>query len=236
MKLIKLSVCAVAFLLTAPIWATTTTIWGGFEDTTGSGSDYDYNDLVFSISGNNLTLSLTTAGTGTWQSSSGVVLGTSGSPFWNDASFDGPKDNIGYCIYGGGSCNGGVALDAGANFLATTGTEKDVNDVYFSVDGQVGTTISLTITSDTDTLGWELIGSNVVHTLGDTPGSYSFTPGGDFQLVGIVNGNKDYGSDSSSQFAFFESPAATPEPSSLMLLGSGLLGMAGIARRRFGRK
>ncbi len=31
-------------------------------------------------------------------------------------------------------------------------------------------------------------------------------------------------------------PSATPEPSSLMLLGSGLLGIAGFARRRFVRK
>lgn len=230
MKLFKVFALAVAFCLTTPLWASTTTIYGGFEDTTGSGSDYDYNDLVFSISGNGLTLN----STGQWFNPSGLVLGTSGSPFWNNASSDGPNYNIGYCMYGGGSCNGGVALDSNGDYLATS-TGGSVNDVYFSlpsVGSGVDTTITLSISADTDTLGWALVSNpTVVHALGGV-GSYSFTPGGNFELVGIVNGSTDYYSDSGSgvsQFAFF---ASTPEPSSFMLLGSSLLGAAGMLRRR----
>ncbi|HZS56318.1 MAG TPA: PEP-CTERM sorting domain-containing protein [Bryobacteraceae bacterium] len=226
MKFMKAGVCALAFFLAAPIWATT--IWGGFEDTTGHSADYDYNDLVFSISGNNLALK-TANNDGVWFGTSGLVLGTSGTPFWNNASLDAQKDNVGYCMYGGGTCNGGVALDANGAYLATAGRDS-VNDVYFSVNGGVDTQIVLKISADNDSLGYELL-NDPTHTIHSITSGVAFTPGGNFELVGRVAGGGTYLSDDGrgvSQFAFFE----TPEPATTGLLGLGLFGGALFMRKR----
>ena len=123
----------VAAFLAGPTWGqqnqlsscpanTSCTIWGGFEDTVAGNSDYDYNDLVFSLTGNGLTLG-TIGGTAAGSQTGGLFAkptatlnqgDASGSlaapPFWNNPSQDGTGGkNVGWCIYGGGACGAGLA-------------------------------------------------------------------------------------------------------------------------------
>ncbi len=232
-----------ALLVTSPIYATptTTTYWGGFEDTVGSSSDYDYNDLVFSISGTSLMLN---TATGVWfnKASAGALNtaagghGLAGSPFWNNASYDGSGGyNVGWCIYGGGACNGGTGMAPSDQYLASA-TGKSVNDVFFSVNGNVSEQVTLSISADTNTLGWELQSGGPIHLFGNgVQGPVSFTPGGNFVLVAEVNGGSTFTSntaarDGVSQFAFFGDPV--PEPSSMGLLGIALIGCYCAFRKR----
>jgi hypothetical protein len=108
-------------LLTSPAFATT--YYGGFEDTSGSGADYDYNDLIFSVTATDLTLH---PATGQWvnQSAAGALntgagaAGLAGTPFWNNSSLDGAGGmNVGFAIYGGGAINAGVGWPLEINIL-----------------------------------------------------------------------------------------------------------------------
>jgi hypothetical protein len=241
MRFNTINLVITALLLVTPSFATT--YWGGFEDTVGSGADYDYNDMVFSISGDGLTLN---TATGVWfnKSSAGALNtgfgahGLAGTPFWNNTSLDSSGgDSVGFCIYGGGVCNGGVALAAGDQYLATA-TGNSVNDVYFSVDGNVTEQVTLSISADTNTLGWRLKSGGPINPFtSGVQGPVSFTPGGDFILVGLVGGGPTFTSNSAandgvSHFAFFGPSAATPEPASIALLGFALLGGGLVFRKK----
>jgi hypothetical protein len=174
------------------------------------------------------------------------VLGTSGTPFWNAASYDGPKFNIGYCIYGGGACNEGVAMDPGARYLAKAGNSSaTANNVYFTNDGRVSADIKMEISSDTDILGWYSLSNPYdVHWLNTSgqPGFFSFNPQGSFGIAAnnadiSVHGQTFYSSlvynNASSHFAFFgNNVAAAPEPGEMGLVGGGLLVAGFFLRKR----
>ena len=225
-----------AALLTSPAFATT--YWGGFEDTSGSGADYDYNDLIFSLTGTNLALHTTT---GVWfnQASAGVLntgagaAGLAGTPFWNNSSLDGAGGkNVGFAIYGGGTIGGPLA--PGDQYLATA-TGASVNDVYFSVTGDVSEQVAISITAATDSLGWQLRTGGAIHLFAAGVQGVTFTPGGDFVLIGNVAtpatsfASNTAAADGVSHFAFFG--PAVPEPSSIGLLGFALLS-GGLAFRK----
>lgn len=233
MKIRNFILTGAAMLLASPIFAST--YYVGFEDlsaTKGSTSDFDYNDLVFSLSGANLTLKTTD---GKWYSN--PTINQNGDPFWDKVSWDGDKKNIGYCIYGGGNC--GTALAPGSQFLADkTGTNKTADDVYFSNSGSVAATVYLSITSAKDTLYWYKTSGGPLNQINTTPGTYAFNPMGDFGLAAYnANTKMLYYSQLSrcddpndpAHFAFFQ---PTPEPGTMGAMAGGLILLGSIYRRR----
>ena len=106
MNLRNIALGGALILLSVPAWAAT--YYGGFEDTIGG--DYDFNDIVFKITGATL---VTTTGSFFGDTAAALLASNdSGSPFWNNTSFDPDTahDNVGYCVYGDatdpGTCGG----------------------------------------------------------------------------------------------------------------------------------
>ena len=230
------------------------TVYVGYKDNAGPSVDYDYNDLIFSLTSNSLQLSAA----GLWQfkptlsgdAYNSANAGLQNTPYWNNSSYDGPQMGIGWCIYGGGNCNGGVGLDPTADYLTTNPNSPfgSVTDVTFTSTGSVGASIALKISTGTNLLGWYAVSDpSTIYWLNSptTPlVTTSFTPTGAFGLVAenVSLGMTFYSQtsvggtqDSVSHFAFFAdggnmptlnsdlvSPTApTPEPTSWLLGLSG---------------
>ena len=231
MKLRNIILTGAAMLMAVPTFAST--YYGGLEDYTSNKAmkaDNDYNDMVFSLSGN-ITLQTTD---GKWYTN--PTVNNDGKPFWDNLSYDGTKKNIGYCIYGGGDC--GKAIAPGASYLASSSSPNvAANDVFFSHTGSVTDNILVSITSGSDTLYWFDGTNSGLHQIGNKVGqSYSFNPNGDFGLA-AYNSSTGYtyfsvNSDCSdpSHFAFFQA-SPVPEPSTMGAMGAGLM-LVGMLYRR----
>lgn len=211
-------------------------IYGGVEDTQHTSTELngDFNDLIFSLSGN-----ISILGAGSLFAK--PELSETAPPYWNNPSLDGKNMNIGFCIYGGGGCNGGVPLssDPGLKYYALDGGAAP-DSVLFSHSGSLVVSLLLGISADTNSLYW--YNPNSPWNLHPITGG-TFTPSSTFGLATSNGlGGLRYSQDSldtnggpsetaQQHFAIFSS-TGVPEPSSFALIGLGLIGLAVVNRRR----
>jgi hypothetical protein len=132
--------------------------------------------------------------------------------------------------------NWGVTGTNGRNFLGFNGNpygdtihfNSAVNGASFDAsrtDGSVDGTLTVNAFSGLNLLGTVTVNLGAINTWSNI--SFSFAGITELQIIGTGSGFHPFGIDN-LQFNLTE----TPEPGSIMLLGSGLLTMAGALRKR----
>jgi hypothetical protein len=194
----------------------------------------DGNDNAFFVTGPNLPNFL-----GSVQDiSNGFVAATSGTPNkleWGEWSVGAPTSfsyELGSAAFGTNIGSGTVGQTAANSvFLRTNSFGYGVYDVTVPISSAAmtaGSTYWLSISNATDasndgTQGW------------DIPNGGSGGPATcNFRQSGTNFGNCGLGGESFT-LSSNTPPPTTPEPSSIMLFGSGILGLAGVLRRKMTR-
>lgn len=234
----KILLTVLFFCLIVP--ASAGSIWIGIEDIPLPGGDRDYNDSVFSLTGTSLSV----VGAGSWQPM--VVPNTSGTPYWNNSSFDGGDGwNIGYFMTGTGVYGANPyspAISVSNLEYWGVGTSADNSVLLFS-NGNTSSQLLLEVAAWSDQTNVYWFEQNSPNTLNllfggsAMPGAFAeFSPNGNF---GLLLQNPDSTFDSlanGNQFALFRQTEPIPEPATMALMSLGLLGLGVIRHKRASRR
>jgi len=249
--LVSLTCVAVSLPLgaaTIPYNSVDNTYFLGVEDRGIGGaisgtSDYDYNDLIFSLTGTSTVTLEGDGGSGLFPPVPTVTPTNTPPAFWNNPSYDSnPSNNLfnfGQCLYMNGNGCGGTALQPTAAYLAETAGQTSSN-FYFAGGGTITLDLLANITNDTTdvtSLMYCVEGTTTCSPITFTAGVATFTPGGNFDLVLNNNGNF-YDSNTAVAgvtdpgFDHFAVALGTPEPGTLAVVGTFLVGLGVLRRRR----
>ncbi len=121
-------------------------------------------------------------GSGAWQSwtaNSPVVDSNSaggGTPYWNNASGDGPKENVGWCLTGGGACTMAAAAPGAVPYYGNG--SGAASSMYFTgTANPVTVSLQTVLTTQTTTGGgYDVVGYYLAGSSGKAPSAAALNP------------------------------------------------------------